>query len=116
MTTSPVTSSISLKEDEYGIDPYIKNLLKQIILTVIILLILATSVILVKYMFYHKYSQKMLKILIGPRSMVGWNEKWDDPNCVNLKTGDKPSSGKNANTPSTSNSAVDKALDAAGVK
>ena len=58
MITSPVTSSISIKkeEDEYGIDPYIKNILKQIILTVVILLILATSVVLVKYMFYHKYS------------------------------------------------------------
>ena len=40
--------------------------------------------------------------------MVGWNEKWDDPNCVNLKTGDKPGEGINTK--------VDKALNVAGVK
>lgn len=96
-------------EDEYGISAETKNIIKQFSLTLVIALILATSVVLVKYLFYHKYAQKMLKVLIGPRHMVGWNEKWDDPDCVNLKTGDKPSGGSDVK----SNLKTEQALNAA---
>lgn len=107
--TITTTAALEKEEEEdYGISKDTKNIIKQFGLTIVIVLILGTSVIFVKYLFYHKYAQKMLKVLIGPRSMVGWNEKWDDPNCVNLKTGDKPGEG--------SNTKVDKALNVAGVK
>ena len=54
----------------------------------------------------------MLKVLIGPRSMVGWNEKWDDPDCVNLKTGDKSTGSSNLK----SNIKTEQALNAANIK
>lgn len=82
VTGSTVQITTSTIVEEYGIKPETKNIIKQVLITFIMLLILVTAVFMTNYLFYHKYAQKMLKTLVGPANMIGWSERWDDPKCT----------------------------------
>lgn len=85
-----ILETTSVMKTETGLSEDIKRQISQILFTLIILLILVTAVIMTKYIFYHKYAQKVLKVLVGPVHMVGYTEQWNDPKCnVSIDSGSK---------------------------
>ena len=63
-----------------GLDDETKLFLKQLFLALILIFILATAFVFVKYLFNHFMAQKILIMLIGNQYLEGWIEKWD--NCT----------------------------------
>ena len=92
--TAASSSSTTIIKEEYGIKPETKNIIKQVLLSLIMILILASAFLMTNYLFYHKYAQKMIKTLVGPSNMLGWSEKWDSPTCTVGIDEAKPSAPK----------------------
>lgn len=65
-----------VKKAALGFSDNFNNTMTQILLTVIILLILATSLVMTKYLFYHEYAQFLLKVLVGPVKMMSFADDW----------------------------------------
>ena len=84
-TTKPVKTTEAVSKD-YGLSQDVLDRLKQLVLVVIVVLLMATSYLFIKYLFKHFYLQRLLKAIAGNKIINDsvWKE-WKDCNKTSFK-------------------------------